>query len=1332
MKRCRKTPETPDGTSSSKRGVALLMTLTITALVTILVLSIFALGQNELNASTHYRRGVEVEGFSQTAVNLAIAQIRAATNQPDLAWASQPGAIRTYNRYGEFTQGYKLYSSSQMRVTLESTLTHDQPPDDWDTVDLGTQWVDLNEPLIRGNAVHYPIVDPRAMDELGVEGFGYDLEDVGQGPSKIGLPMPVQWIYQLRDGTLGYANRFNHFMPFEKEGRKPDKGNPIVARLAFWTDDECGKININTASEPTFWDTPRAGSRADKELVLDDRAYGLFQPVQGEYQRYPGHPATTALSPVLLPGREDIAPQDKEKLYRLTPRVGPGGSEAGTYSVLTSKPVHPDHARLYPSVDEFIMTPRRAENPFPELNEGESPETYLARTRFFLTAHSRAPELNLFNMPRVSIWPTHLERETPAGVHWTPYDEMARLCATLGTPEVNEAYYHFQRKNSDHPTEDWETIPRNRELYAYLQQLSAKEVPGFGGRFYDKYGEDQDQILTEIVDYIRSTNLYDENLEPSQYTGKEWLDELKQSQYTDPRNHGSATGTRPGHGQVAPLYNEENETRGFGRFYTITEVGILLICNADAGPPNPEDPSRPLYPKGVAGSNVPQHRALAKPLDFRTRQKSIQAMLLFELFSPSLGWTQLHDDISLEVELVRDFGADGQTLRFNSGHDRLQSMPAAAGAAAGNSGWGGTTGFWGLLRGRRSPPSGPVPEDRYPSLNRGDNRSNNESYGYEGNKKTSTEDHRAAYPFISAPVVIDGMDETMSLTGGKLRIQVYSGHDHTPKIKNSIRKPQLVQTLEVDFPDTTLPVPRLITKPQIRGREPDLEGPEDQDPRPATGVLHPGYWWVLNYDGPGFERESDGKNFVHAGKITDKEGNFLGWRKRLVHRGRLYNAQTPNWLFRPEDVVRSMVTKQADYRLIAGRREISSDEFQPHRDYDSAGVRLAHNFAGANTVAAPGYDLPDPKTESEEQLVPEVTYWPARQPDFPFGSPRCETGDFDNGISIATDGAYINKPDEGNVLRRFNSETGNWTGIPYYKNAFNQAALPAYFSPNRQVPSAVMFGSLPTGIKRQIPWQTLLFRPQKGHPNDAKPEDGAFRGRSIPPDHLLLDWFWMPVVEPYAISEPFSTGGKINMNYQIVPFTHIRRSTGIRAVLKEEKLLIIPRDQAPFYKKAEGQHVKEPLRHSLDVGETLRQFEARFAANRLFKSASEICDLHLVPEDSRLEDMDEDFWAENALTGDNTRERPYANIYPRLTTKSNVFRVHYRVQLLQLPPAHRADLLDPEWLVLQAEYRGSTLIERYLDPAEPLAPDYAVKPEASDKLDRFYKFRIINKRRFSP
>ena len=66
------------------------------------------------------------------------------------------------------------------------------------------------------------------------------------------------------------------------------------------------------------------------------------------------------------------------------------------------------------------------------------------------------------------------------------------------------------------------------------------------------------------------------------------------------------------------------------------------------------------------------------------------------------------------------------------------------------------------------------------------------------------------------------------------------------------------------------------------------------------------------------------------------------------------------------------------------------------------------------------------------------------------------------------------------------------------------------------IPSAAMFGSLPSRTRLNIPWLTLLFRPhQEDHP-------GQDSDLGVP-DHLWLDYWWMPVVEPYAISEPFAT-----------------------------------------------------------------------------------------------------------------------------------------------------------------------------------------------------------------
>ena len=60
----------------------------------------------------------------------------------------------------------------------------------------------------------------------------------------------------------------------------------------------------------------------------------------------------------------------------------------------------------------------------------------------------------------------------------------------------------------------------------------------------------------------------------------------------------------------------------------------------------------------------------------------------------------------------------------------------------------------------------------------------------------------------------------------------------------------------------------------------------------------------------------------------------------------------------------------------------------------------------------------------------------------------------------------------------------------------------------------------------------------------------------------MLDLFWMPVVEPYAISEPFSTAGKINMNHQIMPFSYIQRATGLHAALRSVRVAALPHEIA--------------------------------------------------------------------------------------------------------------------------------------------------------------------------
>jgi hypothetical protein len=161
--------------------------------------------------------------------------------------------------------------------------------------------------------------------------------------------------------------------------------------------------------------------------------------------------------------------------------------------------------------------------------------------------------------------------------------------------------------------------------------------------------------------------------------------------------------------------------------------------------------------------------------------------------------------------------------------------------------------------------------------------------------------------------------------------------------------------------------------------------------------------------------------------------------------------------------------------------------------------------------------------------------------------------------------------------------------------------------------------------------------------------------------------------------------------------------------------------------------------------------------NGLFRSPSQICDIHLIPDVSTgvSEQSGESnptlvgirtptarknamttFWQNHAATGENIRERPYSNLYSRLTTRSNTFRVHVRAQVLKKARSTDPGIFDPDRDAILSEYRGSTLLERFIDPndaANPL-PDYAQinNPASVNRLDSFYQFRVIETKRFNP
>lgn len=358
-----------------------------------------------------------------------------------------------------------------------------------------------------------------------------------------------------------------------------------------------------------------------------------------------------------------------------------------------------------------------------------------------------------------------------------------------------------------------------------------------------------------------------------------------------------------------------------------------------------------------------------------------------------------------------------------------------------------------------------------------------------------------------------------------------------------------------------------------------------------------------------------------------------------------------------------------------------------------------------------------------------------------------DAGDWTSLPGRYPDGGRLIRPDQ--EYAQLYQDTSGGMYVPYwpritYGDYVGIATSPtlseelSYFSPNRQIPSPVLLGSLPSS--RSTGWQTLAFSPNPA--NTSHP--GLRSATNRAPDHLLLDFFWMPVAEPYPISEQFSTAGKVNLNYRIMPFSYITRKTAMHAAMKNTWLTALAENDnnVANYKshRLMRDQPNSTTRYAIDVAQTLLGFDAVFDANDVFRSASQICEKFLVPKGQTLAAI-QAFWTANRLTADNAREQPYNDLYSRVTTKSNTYTVHWRVQVLRKVPTTSPGIWDESRDRVASELRGSTLIERYLDsnskddPSTPSVnegiPDYITAADPQP-LTRYYKWRVVAENYFQP
>jgi hypothetical protein len=219
--------------------------------------------------------------LADSALNLVIGQIRESSTQAHQAWISQPGLLLTFDLTGKPVKSYKFYSAE--------SLVEDGSFDPSQGTDLPSAsganswksqpglWVDLNAPVADLNRkdpfdaskklMNCPIFDGTHINSNGqlslMKDANADIESfVVNEYATCGVTMHLRWLYLLKDGTLASAKASGTggdvlvVVPTGKEKTAQGEPNIVAGRVAFWTDDETAKVNINTASEGFFWDTP--------------------------------------------------------------------------------------------------------------------------------------------------------------------------------------------------------------------------------------------------------------------------------------------------------------------------------------------------------------------------------------------------------------------------------------------------------------------------------------------------------------------------------------------------------------------------------------------------------------------------------------------------------------------------------------------------------------------------------------------------------------------------------------------------------------------------------------------------------------------------------------------------------------------------------------------------------------------------------------------------------------------------------------------------------------------------------------------------------------------
>lgn len=427
------------------RAIALVTVLLIIAMMAILVMTFFSTMTIEHRSAVSFADTQRAKMVSQGAVAHAIELLR--TNIPDpapidrsaanaeaKAWVINPGLLTV-----------QTDNSGPVEINLHSGAA-DQAPDTTGDPDVFS--VDLNEP-VPGKLV--PAIC-YVQDENGIV-------DTQSDPPV----MRVKWVNILQDPS-----------------KEASVDNPVIARHAFWIDDESGKINFNTAmgkpdpGEDRNYDKQRAAGMMPSGFVGGSTDMRQNDDAKWQFRFGLGRPTSVNLD-VLFENKDDL---DIDSL--------------STHGFL----------RGFSRYPEAILS-------FVNMSEDKRRE-WFHQNQYDLTFYSRSPEFNIFGRPRFMT--THIPLSLEGGPYYQlpfVYDDgslgstqdisgilhLSSLMGTLG-------FTHTVDRGTDEQTLAANVV--NRAQAEMMMRYFDRKFPGYSGSFVDKYGKSEcAQIALNILNMAR-------------------------------------------------------------------------------------------------------------------------------------------------------------------------------------------------------------------------------------------------------------------------------------------------------------------------------------------------------------------------------------------------------------------------------------------------------------------------------------------------------------------------------------------------------------------------------------------------------------------------------------------------------------------------------------------------------------------------------------------------------------------------------------------------------------------------------------------------------------